>query len=87
MLKTYYSNRIICNLSFATFLFSTFAYSQVGINTSNPFGLFHVDGKGDNSLSPTLTEQANDLIITKQGQLSIGSITPSDYAMVNIFYR
>lgn len=84
MLKTNYSNRIICNLSFATFLFSTFAYSQVGINTSNPFGLFHVDGKGDNSLSPTLTEQSNDLIITKQGQLSIGNITPSDYAMINI---
>lgn len=84
MLKLNYSNRFIYKLSFTALLFASFSYSQVGINTSNPYGLFHIDGKGDNSTTPTLAEQSNDFIVTKQGQLSIGNISPSDYTIMNL---
>lgn len=61
------------------FLFSTTLFSQViGVNTVNPFGVFHVDGKGDNNTTetPTPTQQVNDFIITKDGNVGIGTITP-----------
>lgn len=61
-----------------------FAYSQVGINTERPKGLLHVDGKGDNSVEPTLEEVSNDFVINSNGQVSIGTITPSNYSMLTI---
>ncbi|SHF18710.1 hypothetical protein [Dysgonomonas macrotermitis] len=38
------------------------SYSQVGINTSNPRGVFHIDGNGDNASTPTVAQLKNDLI-------------------------
>lgn len=62
-----------------TLLFSTTIFSQVvGVNTVNPFGVFHVDGKGDNNITenPTPSQQENDFIITKDGNVGIGTATP-----------
>ena len=54
----------------------TEAYSQVGINTSNPINKFHVDGNKDNPLSgnPNNTQQANDFSVTSAGQVGVGTI-------------
>lgn len=54
--------------------FSLFA--QVGINTKDVKGAFHVDGKIDN-LSTSTNEQAdNDFIVTTNGNVGVGTITP-----------
>lgn len=43
--------------------------AQVGVNTQNPQGIFHVDGTKDNNASgaPTVAQQANDFIVTPLG--------------------
>lgn len=53
--------------------------AQVGVNTTNPQGTFHVDGAKDNSTTalPTITQQANDLIVTTTGNVGIGTTTPT----------
>lgn len=53
--------------------------SQVGINTANPQGIFHVDGSNDNNKSgtPTSAQQLNDVIVTANGSLGIGTTTPT----------
>lgn len=60
-------------------LFSYLAYSQVGINTENPQQMFHVDGQMDNpnSGSPSTAQQINDVVITENGQIGVGTVTPS----------
>ena len=62
------------------YYFSTITmYSQVGINTSNPQGAFHIDAGKDNPTAgqPTAIQQGNDVIITSAGRLGIGNINPS----------
>jgi len=60
-------------------LFSTVAFSQIGINTVNPQGAFHIDGGKDNPSTgvPSAVQQANDIIITPSGNIGIGTTTPS----------
>lgn len=56
-------------------------YSQaVGIGTKNPFGVFHIDAAEDNLSSgkPTIAQQANDFIITKDGNVGIGTAFPTN---------
>lgn len=48
--------------------------SQVGINTRFPQGVLHVDAKGDTSGS---VNQSDDVIVTKDGRLGIGVLTPT----------
>ena len=61
------------------------AQAQVGINTQNPRGIFHVDGAKDNNASgaPTALQQANDFIVTVDGKLGLGTTTPSSKLEVN----
>lgn len=57
---------------------SGFMYSQVGINTPNPQGSFHIDGAKDNPETgiPSAAQQANDIILTPAGNIGIGTTTP-----------
>lgn len=55
--------------------FSLFA--QVGINTKDAIGTFHVDGKIDNLKTPTDEQADNDFIVTTNGNVGIGTIDPT----------
>lgn len=61
-------------------------YAQVGINTENPQGSFHVDGGKDNAVtgSPTILQQTNDLIVTNTGNVGIGTVIPNTNAALDI---
>ena len=61
-------------------LLSGFSYSQVGINTANPQGIFNIDGGKDNPTTGsahTNAEQLNDFTVTAAGNVGIGKIAPS----------
>lgn len=57
------------------FSFGVLLHAQVGINTQNPQGIFHIDGAGDNTASSS-SKYANDFIVTPDGKIGIGTITP-----------
>ena len=60
-------------------MISSIFYSQIGIKTQNPQGVFHVDGSGDNKVSgvPSVIEQSNDFIVTSSGNVGVGTAVPS----------
>lgn len=60
-------------------------HSQIGINTSNPQEVFHIDGAKDNPTigSPNAGQQVNDIVVTKQGRLGIGTISPISKMEIN----
>ncbi|REC71515.1 hypothetical protein DRF60_20585 [Chryseobacterium elymi] len=62
------------------FLISAVTYSQVGINTENPQGIFHIDGQKDNPNIgvPATAQQLNDFVVTPTGNVGVGSISPSE---------
>lgn len=64
---------------------SSLAYSQVGISTFNPQGTFHVDGAKDNPATgvPSVAQQANDFIVTADGNVGIGINSPTNKLEVN----
>lgn len=59
--------------------------AQVGINTTNPQGVFNIDGAKDNPVSgiPDATAGANDVVITSDGKVGIGTISPSNTLEIN----
>ncbi|QES94040.1 hypothetical protein F0358_15610 [Empedobacter brevis] len=52
-------------------------YAQVGINTKDVKGTFHVDGKKDNQSPPTTEQTGNDFVVTTNGNVGVGTITPA----------
>ena len=61
-------------------LLSGFSYSQVGINTTNPQGIFNIDGGKDNPTTGSThsnAQQLNDFTVTAAGNVGIGKIAPS----------
>lgn len=54
--------------------------AQIGVNTSNPQTAFHVDGAKDNPATgaPTAAQQTNDVAVTQQGRLGVGTIAPTN---------
>ncbi|WP_300689000.1 hypothetical protein [Chryseobacterium sp.] len=54
-------------------------YAQVGINTSNPKGTFHIDGANDNPPTgmPAVSQQNNDFVVTSAGNTGIGTVEPT----------
>ncbi|WP_300671592.1 hypothetical protein [Soonwooa sp.] len=55
-------------------------FSQVGINTKNPQGVFNIDGGKDDPVSGatyTAAQQLNDVTVLANGNLGIGTITPA----------
>lgn len=67
-------------------LVNVFCNAQVGINTTNPQGIFHVDGTKDNAPTgiPTATQQANDFTITSSGSVGIGTTSPDASSSLDI---
>lgn len=58
----------------------TMTFSQVGINTQNPQGIFNVDGGKDNPVSGTghtAAQQLNDFTVLADGNVGIGTIAPT----------
>lgn len=54
-------------------------YAQVGVNTTNPQGMFHIDGAKDNPATgtPNTTQVANDFVVIPTGNVGLGTTTPS----------
>ncbi|MCC3216368.1 hypothetical protein LIV57_13940 [Chryseobacterium sp. X308] len=65
--------------------FSLVAKSQVGINTSNPQGIFNIDGLKNNPTTgvPTAAQATDDLVVTSNGNLGLGLIAPGTTLDVN----
>ncbi|PTT21437.1 hypothetical protein DBR28_20230 [Chryseobacterium sp. HMWF028] len=61
-------------------LLPTVMYSQIGVQTSNPQGTFHIDGAKDNPASgtPSITQQANDMVLKKDGSFGLGTTQPEN---------
>jgi hypothetical protein len=61
------------------------SFAQVGINTSNPQGAFHIDGAKDNNSTgaPTAAQQLNDLIVTSAGNVGVGTTAPTSKVEIN----
>jgi len=56
---------------------SGFYFAQVGINTINPQGIFHIDGSKDNPVTgaPSVVQQSNDFSVLASSGLGTGTIT------------
>ncbi|REC63561.1 hypothetical protein DRF65_05575 [Chryseobacterium pennae] len=54
-------------------------FSEIGIHTPNPQGVFNVDaGKNNNSLDePTAIQQLDDFVVNASGNVGIGTTVPS----------
>ncbi|MBB6329140.1 hypothetical protein HNP24_000090 [Chryseobacterium sediminis] len=67
------------NILLTALLSSVLAFSQVGIDTTNPQAKFHVDGAKDNPVTgvPTTTQQLNDFAVTSDGLVGIGMTAPT----------
>lgn len=61
------------------------SFAQVGVNTTNPQGIFHVDGGKDNNNSgtPTATQQLNDFVVTSTGNIGVGTTAPATKMEIN----
>jgi len=55
------------------------AFSQVGINTTNPQGTFHIDGGKNNPSTgiPSALQQSDDVTVTAAGFVGLGTVSPS----------
>jgi hypothetical protein len=79
---------IVIVLLAGNFLFSQ--QGNVGINTANPQGVFHVDGKSSSATTnsetgiPTVQQQSDDFMVKSTGQIAVGTTEPSDYSMFTV---
>ncbi|PXV58823.1 hypothetical protein CLV62_1433 [Dysgonomonas alginatilytica] len=64
-------------LLFVVLLSANMGFSQVGINTKYPQGVFHIDPLGNNNKSgvPTVAEMADDVIVDSNGNIGLGVIS------------
>lgn len=60
--------------------------AQMGVNTQNPQGAFHVDAAKDNAVTgiPTAVQQSNDVVITSTGNVGIGTVSPDVSSSLDI---
>jgi len=61
-------------------LISSMAFTQIGINTSNPQGIFNVDGSKNNPAAgtPSATQQLDDFTVSSVGRVGIGTTVPGN---------
>ncbi len=67
-----------------TLLFLNSVFSQVGIKTTNPQGVFNVDGAGDNTIIPTATQLKNDVVVLSNGNTGIGVLPTTTGAKLEV---
>jgi hypothetical protein len=72
-------------ISILTLFVSIITFSQVGIGTKNPQGIFNVDGAKDNAETgtPTAAQQLNDFTVLANGNVGIGTVAPTQKLDVN----
>ncbi|WP_292010484.1 hypothetical protein [Chryseobacterium sp.] len=65
---------------------SAVAFGQVGINTTNPQTVLHVDGAKDNVTTgvPTTAQQSNDFVVTSTGSVGVGTATPDPSSILEL---
>ncbi|MDQ1805094.1 hypothetical protein RAH57_13935 [Chryseobacterium sp. CKR4-1] len=58
----------------------TLLFSQVGIQTTNPQGVFNIDAAKDNPSTgvPSIAQQTNDVTVTFTGNMGIGTTAPTN---------
>ena len=61
---------------FSFIVLSIATQGQIGINTTHPQGVFHIDGLKDNATTPSETQQSNDFVVLKDGKTGIGITAP-----------
>lgn len=61
------------------FFTMTFCYSQMGIQTSAPRQVLHIDGEKDTPISgaTTLSQESDDFVVTSSGFVGVGVINPA----------
>lgn len=59
-----------CFLLFLSLLLAELCISQVGVNTENPVGTFHIDPKGDTTAQGNNSE--DDVVVDSDGNVAIG---------------
>lgn len=65
-------------LYFLLLFISIEAIGQIGINTTDITGIFHLDGKGDNTKGSITSDQAsNDIIVDHSGNMGVGTLEPT----------
>jgi hypothetical protein len=75
-------------ISFTVLGFKSFA--QVGINTTKPQGVFHVDGKStsattnDPNNAPTDIQSSDDFVVKSNGSVGIGTVNPDGSAILDM---
>lgn len=82
-MKTIFTNRAIATV--ILILSIDHAYCQVGVDTSNPQGIFHVDGKKNNPStgSPSASQALDDFVVKASGNVGIGTTTPGSKIEIN----
>ncbi|PXV62120.1 hypothetical protein CLV62_12275 [Dysgonomonas alginatilytica] len=56
-------------------------YSQVGINTENPLGIFHIDPQGNTTSAGV--NISDDIFVTKEGKVGLGVSVPEEKADID----
>lgn len=71
--------KIILSIVMAISAFSIKMSAQVGIQTSNPQGVFNIDAAKDNPATgvPTAAQQVNDIAVTATGSMGVGTTAPA----------
>lgn len=65
-------------LLLAGIYFAGLLQAQVGINTKNPLGVFHIDPKGNTGGTASApTNDSDDVIVTRTGRVGIGTANPT----------
>lgn len=61
------------------FTFHFVVYSQVGINTTNPQAILHIDGAKNNEITGSVSpvNQVDDVVVDSNGFIGIGTNNPS----------
>ncbi|WP_276835267.1 fibrinogen-like YCDxxxxGGGW domain-containing protein [Chryseobacterium cucumeris] len=71
-----FKNRL---LTFFAVITASIACAQVGINTTNPQGVFNIDGNKNNPNTgiPTINQQADDFVVLSDGKTGVGTTVPT----------